>query len=972
VPIYEFGEHDGAHFLAMRFMEGGTLQMRGHRAMEPMEVARLVATIADALQYAHGHGVLHRDLKPGNILIDKDGQPYVADFGLARVSAEDSDLTISNAVLGTAPYVSPEVAARGAGAATTASDIYGLGAILYELLAGRAPFTGATIAEVLRKVQETEPLPPSQVMAEAKSGVREALAPPDQVGGRKREGSGRMTTPVRIPRDLETICLKCLEKEPAKRYSTAQDLADDLNRFLRSEPILARPTSPTERVWRWCQRKPVVAGLVVALHLAFAIGLAGVLWQWRRAERNATNEASARQFAQAESYTADMNLVLQAWEEGNLRRARDLLLKHVPRPGEPNLRGFEWRYLWDICRDQSQSAFTNFDNDIVAVTSSLDGRCFAVATGRAIKLVDTDAGRELAHVRNIDTNDTILRLAISPKASNVVAATSQSGVLRLWNLATGQNEIIAEHFTGAEAMAFSPDGELLATTVPATTADRDFTVWKISSRRQLWSTNTAVPPRALAFSPDGASLVSGGGSGNGNAKVWDARTGKELSPFPAAHKGWMWQIVFSPDGKTLATSAADDKVILWDFATRRQKAPPIWNGGAAVAFSPDGQLLACIGSDQVARVWQLEPLQLIAVLRGFEPVWWLSFTPDSKRVVCGWANDTLRVWDASGMPDRNTLKHEHWVHQVAFSPNGQTLVSVDAEDFSKVWNVQSRRLVKDLPGGGLYGGGAAFSPNGQLLVTSSYSGKILLWDAATLEARGVLTNDFGVSSLSFSPNGKVLAVAKGFSTISRTDVPSGLAFWDVLAGKKLARLADAGPDAASVSFSRDGHLVAVGYYTGWVRLWHWETGHRLAEFRKHDGQVQTIAFSHDGALLASGGDNDGNVVLYTVASLHVQSVLKGHRGGVKCIAFAPDGKTLASGGNDGTIKLWNLDTYEPALILKKHSGNIPGLTFTQDGNLLASCGGDGDVRLWPAPALKEIHPTGFQQTQHDDNKKEIK
>jgi len=285
VPIYEFGEHDGAHFLAMRFMEGGTLQARAHGAIAPKEAARSVATIADSLQYAHGHGVLHRDLKPGNILIDKDGQPYVADFGLARVSAQDSDLTISNAVLGTAPYLAPEVATRGAGAATTASDIYGLGAILYELLAGRAPFTGATIGEVLRRVQETEPQSPSQVINESKSNPRETLRPADKAPFEKRKRLGR-TTSIRIPRDLETICLKCLDKEPAKRYSTAQDLADDLNRFLRSEPILARPTSTTERVWRWCQRKPVVAGLVLALVWPASSGNGGersVMQQTKRA-----------------------------------------------------------------------------------------------------------------------------------------------------------------------------------------------------------------------------------------------------------------------------------------------------------------------------------------------------------------------------------------------------------------------------------------------------------------------------------------------------------------------------------------------------------------------------------------------------------------------------------------------------------------------------------------------------------------
>jgi len=340
VPIYEFGEHEGAHFLAMRFVEGGTLQSRGHDRFAAEEAARLMATIAEALQYAHSRGVLHRDLKPGNILIDKEGVPDVADFGLARVSAEDSDLTISTAVLGTAPYLAPEIAARGAGAATTASDVYGLGAILYELLTRHAPFTGATVGEVLRRVQDTEPRPPSQVIGESKSIDRETLGLSDKAVGKDGKAPERKSS-VRIPRDLETICLKCLDKEPTKRYTTARDLADDLNRFLRGEPIFARPTGPTERVWRWCKRKPVVAGLVVALNLAFALGLTGILLEWRRA---VTGELTARQH----QYVSDMNLVKQVWEEGNVRRARDLLRTHIPKFGQSDLRGFEWRYLWRI------------------------------------------------------------------------------------------------------------------------------------------------------------------------------------------------------------------------------------------------------------------------------------------------------------------------------------------------------------------------------------------------------------------------------------------------------------------------------------------------------------------------------------------------------------------------------------------------------------------------------------------------
>jgi len=313
-----------------------------------------------------------------------------------------------------------------------------------------------------------------------------------------------------------------------------------------------------------------------------------------------------------------------------------------------------------------------------------------------------------------------------------------------------------------------------------------------------------------------------------------------------------------------------------------------------------------------------------------------------------------------GLPDKDQLKgHDHWVHQVAFSPDGKRLASVDFyEGLTKLWEVPSRRFITDLPGnpGDRSAGGAAFSPNGKLLVTSSYSGTVVLWDTATLERRGALTNDFGCACLAFSPGSDVLAVATGFVP-SRPNIPRSLAFWDITTSQKINRLAEAAHDAAAVSFSNDGRLVAVGYYDGWVRLWDWQTGRKIAEFQKHDGQVPTVAFSADDTLLASGGQNDEYVVLYSVAPARVLKVLEGHTGGVKSVAFAPDAKTLAAGGNDGMIRLWNLATHQPVLTLKKHSGAVNSVAFSRSGGFLASCGADADVRLWPAPSFEEIAQT---------------
>ncbi len=267
VPIYEVGEHDGHQYYAMRYIEGMSLTRRP-RADDWQEAA-LVATVARALHHAHVRGILHRDLKPSNILIDPAGTPYVADFGLAKRIDADRSLTETGALVGTPRYMAPEQAA-GRKDLTVTADVYSLGVLLYERLTGQTPFTGETVLAVLRQVRETEPPRPSSIMPG-------------------------------LSRDLETICLKCLDKEPAKRYESAAALADDLERWRRGEPILARPVGQAERLWRWCRRNPVVAGLSAGLAVALLAGTAISIAFAVRAENRAEAERQERQRAENRS-----------------------------------------------------------------------------------------------------------------------------------------------------------------------------------------------------------------------------------------------------------------------------------------------------------------------------------------------------------------------------------------------------------------------------------------------------------------------------------------------------------------------------------------------------------------------------------------------------------------------------------------------------------------------------------------------
>jgi serine/threonine protein kinase/tetratricopeptide (TPR) repeat protein len=311
VPVYEVGEHEGRLYFTMKLLEGGSLARRVAEfqlpAVDPRtgrdaagkawgraeweerkrKVVKLLETVAAAVHFAHAHGVLHRDLKPANILLDADGRPHVSDFGLAKRLDAGAGPTQSGTVLGTPSYMAPEQAAGGGGALTTAADVYGLGAILYELLTGRPPFRGDTVLETLRRLQDEEPVPPRTL----------------------RPG---------LDRDLETVCLKCLDKDPARRYDSALALGEDLRRYLRGEPVRARPVRGGERLWRWCRRRPRAAALTAALLASLVGGVGLVAWQWQRAEDNAAEYERQRDEADRLGLEAQRHL-----EEAERQRARE-------------------------------------------------------------------------------------------------------------------------------------------------------------------------------------------------------------------------------------------------------------------------------------------------------------------------------------------------------------------------------------------------------------------------------------------------------------------------------------------------------------------------------------------------------------------------------------------------------------------------------------------------------------------------
>jgi WD40 repeat protein len=935
VAIHEVGLHDERHFIAMDFVPGQSLaRVLRDGPLAPRRAASLVREVALAVQHAHEHGIIHRDIKPSNILVDSvDGQPRVTDFGLAKNLRSDTELTLSGQTLGSPNYIPPEQirgskrrealafesqggnpckceseAQPSCSSAKTsfATDVYALGATLYHTLTGRPPFMGQDIAAVLHQTLQDEPLPP------------------------------RRLNPS-IPVDLETICLKCLEKEPSQRYATAKELADELWRFVRDEPIQARPVTRAERAWRWCRRNPVAAGLALAtLLLLVTVAIGAPIAAFRI-------NAQRRQ-AELRGYSSDMNVVYQVWEEGNLNRAQALLQSHSPKPGEPDLRGIEWRLLWKLCQDQSVATVTNFHDRVRSLAITPDGRTLFVGSGGAVNLLDLVDYRQQGELRDDQAPPSLVAIC-SALPYLVATAGAKGSRVCLWNLLSRKVMAVLDG-AGSQinALTFSPNGELLALASETGTIE----VWDVMGRTNVWRHEPKHPSRTLAFSRDGRTLVSGGSQHGGNALFWDARTGAKLPGIPPAHGGWLSCAVFSPDGLTLATSGVDGTIILWDFAAHRRL--QTFNVPAnTLAFSPDGHRFAAGGNDNLVRLWDLAtPEKPPLIWRGHRvDVTALAFAPNGSGLLSGSADGVVKVWSLDAQMDGDLLmKADHWVTTLAISPDGKRLAAADYhENRAALFDLLSRRWMTNLGGHSAAIQGVAFSADSKWLATGSEDQTVRLWSMTSLQLKRVFTNDFQSTLPAFSPDNRVLAVAGWIPTALKTT--NTLAFWDLNSGAKLDQLEAAGPWASAVAFSHNGKFVAVGYFDGSVKIWSWRNQRLVTEFKNSIGTpVWSLAFSEDDKLLASSPDP-------TILDLRKRQV--SHLEGYPCatLAFSHDKKSLVC-VRDGGLVFWNLSTRSVALRFLCHAGAASGLAITPDETLLATSAADGTVRLWAAPSLRQI------------------
>ena len=956
VQIYEVGQHQGDPFLVMEYLSGGSLQDR--LATEPLgfqQAATLVRTLALATEVAHAHGVIHRDLKPSNVLFAADGTPKISDFGLAKQLDSEVALTQTGQILGTPSFMAPEQAVSAHGSVGLLTDVYALGAILYTTVSGRPPFTAASVIETLEQVRKSEPVAPS------------TLAP-------------------KLPRDLETICLKCLEKSPQRRYGSAVALAEDLARFLRNEPILARPTGLFERGVRWCQRNRLPAALGASLLFVFAVGASiSMLFAIEATQRAAEAEAERarvveaqrvseeqRDLARRNQYFAQMNVAQQAWKTGNVAQCLDILARLAPQEDDTDFRGFEYYRLVKLCH-QNSLTLEGHSQSVTSIAEPADGR-FLLSGGADGKLLlwDPQSGvllRQLADNldagpgRHIDKGTRGIRaVAVSPDGK--LAAAVLLNEIQIWDVSAGEKLHAFKMEPGdCFGVMFSPDGSRLSVLAPINLL-RSF---ESESGKELPTFKPSYFPgnnTALAYSPDGGTmaLASGLPVGSSTVRFIDVATNKERTAERlSGHRAIITTLAYSPDGKRLATGSADQTIQIWNLQTKKVELTLTGHHGfvTAVRFSADGQRCYSAGADHTVNVWNLTTGEAIFTLRGHtDLVTGLLLTPDTEKLITSSGDGTIRVW-ANDIKSYRALN----LFSDAKTEKGRVSLFVAALAGNKL----RPYLVPSL----------SLSPNGRELaaIVVGPDGKgtieVRSTDEQSPEHR-VFATEYSAQSLSccaFSPDGSLLAAGSGsflnafvlaFSRGHAIRKASDVLIWDPRSQQLARKLSGHDFEIFSMTFSATAGLLATGDTAGAVNVWKLADGERQSLFAGNKEPAVDVCFSSDARFVASASPFEDVVRVWEVAT-GKETLLPAAF--PTAVAFSPDGTQLAIGSGSfladrstahGEVTILDWRRAEPRVTLRGHTQFVRRIFYTAGGTRLWSIGFDGAARLWDLKTGYEI------------------
>lgn len=880
VPVYECGQIDGQHFFSMGFVEGASLAaVLAGGPLPPRRAAEVLAEVADAVDYAHSQGVIHRDLKPGNILLDRDGHPRVTDFGLAKRVSGDSGLTHTGQAIGTPNYMPPEQAAGKLDEIGPAADIYSLGAVLYAALVGRAPFQAATPVETLAQVMDREPASPRQLNAG-------------------------------VPRDLETIALKCLQKERHKRYPTARQLVDELRRFLAGEPILARPVGRLERSWRWCRRNRLTAALSAAALLSLAaVAVVSTVAAYRlNIERVRTAESLQR---------------AERAEQDALDKLRDSYLARARAQRVSGATGQRFESLAALSAAAKIRPGADLRDEALACLALTDLRparrwhgypngTMSVALDRTFQRYARGDAHGIVQVRSVD-GDGLLRELPSP--------------------GDGQHAWI---------LGFSPDGRHLAAVHHPTTLLR---VWRLDNGQLVFSEKIG---RNFEFHADGRHLACDGQQ-DGVVRTYDLTDGQVTAEFPAGFR--QPALAYHPKGKQIALTLAQPPGIgLFDLRSGHRLRMLLSGSDAPggqvtrLAFSANGRLLAATCDDNLVYVCDVPSGKLHTVLRGHrsKPTDAVFSPAGDLLATAGWGG-SVRFWDHAAGRLVLTQDGAGGYNSSAFSPDGRLFGPTISGSQITIWHTAAGQAACANLGRPANSGkvtGVDFSRDGRLLATADERGLVHLWNVRTRSYLASLA-PFLAASVSFDKASDSLLTAGSL----------GLHRWPIREASVHVSDSDRtvlqiGPPESLglpgglswVSLDATGKTVAVTVSgKGQAIILHPDG--RKVMLERAEPSLRYVSLSPDGRWLTTctwfGGPGTTPKVWDASTGKLVKELPDGASSGDSIACFSDDGQWLVISNSEQQARCWQVGSWKAGPAISRNFRLYSGPDFSPDGKTLA-------------------------------------